>query len=214
METKFQTSFIPKTTIVPTIDSGHRKGPTSFFLVFSFFLFLISILLGGLSFAYLKYLADQKVSISSDLEKNIKAFEPDTIRRYARLDSKIDTAKSLLEKHIALSYFLEFLGNETLKSVRFSEMKYSLSSDGKEASLGFSGQATGYNAVAFQSAVFGKNPNLKNVLFSDLNLDKSGNVVFVLSLNIDSSFVYYKKSVNEKAAENKNVSLESNIDIN
>lgn len=214
METKFQTSFIPKTTIAPVASFKPRKQ-TSLLLVISFFLFLISVLFGGLAFGYLKFLDGRKAAIQADLEKNIKAFEPDTIRKYARLDSRIDASKTLLEKHIALSYFLEFLSTETLKSVRFLDMKYDLSSDGKTASINMNGQASGYNAVAYQSIIFGKSSSLKDTLFSNLDLDKTGNVVFNLTFKLDPGFVYYKK----KAAEFKKpesgspeVSLDERID--
>ncbi len=134
METKFQTSFIPKTTIAASISPRPRRT-TSIFLVLCFFIFLISVLLGGLAFGYLKFVEGQKVSIQANLEKNIRAFEPDTIRLYARLDNRMDVAKTLLEKHIAVSYFLDFLSTETLKSVRFLDMKYALSADGKTADV-------------------------------------------------------------------------------
>lgn len=192
METKFQTSFIPKTAITPSADFRPRKQ-TSLLLVLSFFLFLVSILLGGLSFGYEKYLTKQKEDVSASISDNVKKFEEDTIRTYARLDNKIDTAKLLLEKHIALSYFLDFLQKETLKSIRFLDMAYTLGADGKTADIQMNAQASGYNAVAFQSTTFSKQSSLKNMIFSNLDLDKTGNVVFKLAFKLDSSFVYYKK---------------------
>lgn len=202
METKFQTSFIPKTAIAPTFDSRPRKT-TSLFFVISFFLFLVSLLMGGLAFGYEKYLTKQKEDINVEIGKNVKEFEEDTIRTYARLDKKIDTAKSILEKHIALSYFLDFLSKETLKSIRFLDMTYTLASDGKSADIKMNAQASGYNAVAYQSATFGKQSSLKNMIFSNLDLDKTGNVVFSLAFKLDSSFVYYKKKAADFLKESK-----------
>ncbi len=194
METKFQTSFIPKTSIVPETNFRPQKQ-TSLFLVLSFFLFLISILLGGLSFGYYRYLDGQKNQITNDLQKNVQYFEEDTIKRYARLDQKIDSAKSLFEKHIALSYFLDFLAKETLKSVRFLDFSYILDDEGNSADIVLNAQASGYNAVAYQSQLLGQQSSLKKIIFSNLDLDKTGNVVFKLGLTLDSTFVYYKKNV-------------------
>lgn len=214
METKFQTSFIPKTAIAPAFDA-HPRRQTSLFLVLSFFLFLVSVLLGGLAFGYERYLVKQKDDISANIATNVKAFEEDTIRTYARLDKKIDTAKMLLEKHVALSYFLDFLGKETLKSVRFLDMAYALGSDGKTADIQMNAQASGYNAVAYQSSTFGKQSSLKNMIFSNLDLDKTGNVVFKLAFKLDSSFVYYKKKAADflkesKASSNTNTQPKNN----
>lgn len=193
METKFQTSFIPKTSIVPNTEFHPRKQ-TSLFLVISFFLFLISVLLGGLAFGYHRYLDGQKTQITNDLQKNVQYFEEDTIRRYARLDQKIDSAKLLFEKHIALSYFLDFLSKETLKSVRFLDFSYMLDENGQSADIVLNAQASGYNAVAYQSQLLGEQSSLKKIIFSNLDLDKTGNVIFKLALTLDSTFVYYKKN--------------------
>jgi len=215
VETKFQTSFIPKTTIAPVAEFKPRRQ-TSLLLVISFFIFLVSVLLGGLAFGYHKLVEKNKADTQANLESNIKAFQPDTIRSYARLDSRIDTAKLLLERHIALSYFLDFLSRETLKSVRFLDMKYALSPDGKTANIDMNGQTGGnnYNAVAFQSTVFGKNSSLQNIIFSNLDLDKGGNVVFNLGLKLDPSFVYYKKRASEFMNEGQapTISLEEQVD--
>lgn len=210
METKFQTSFIPKAPLAQS-QSVAPRGSRSFFLMFSFLFFVINIVLAGAFFAYSKfYLTENKNNIAANLEKNIKAFEPDTIKKYAELDSRIDTARSLIDKHIAVSYFLDFLSLETLKSVSFSDLKYDLSQDGKATVL-MNGVASSYNAVAFQSAVFGKNSNLKDMIFSNLDLDKAGNVVFNLSMKVDPSFIYYKKKAADFLKKDK-TSFDDNIE--
>lgn len=213
METKFQTSFIPKTTIAPTAEFRPRRQ-TSLLLVSSFFLFLISVLLGGLAFGYEKFLLNEKANITNIISENVKKFQEDTIRKYARLDQKIDNAKSLIEKHVALSYFLDFLSKETLKSVRFLDMAYTLSPDGKSADIQMNAQASGYNAVAYQSTVFGKQSSLKNIIFSGLDLDKAGNVVFKLAFKLDLTFVYYKKNAADFLKQSNNTvdNLEAQVD--
>jgi hypothetical protein len=119
------------------------------------------------------------------------------------LDKKIESAKTLFEKHIALSYFLDFLGKETLKSIRFLDFSYVLNQGGQSADISLNAQANGYNALAYQSTVFGKQSSLKKIIFSNLDLDKAGNVVFKLNLMLDPAFVYYKKNVNDFMKEKK-----------
>lgn len=214
METKFQTSFIPKANMAPNVPV-HTRRPTSFFLAFAFVIFLINVVLAAGAYTYSKYyLVEQEDNISTNLDKNVKAFEPDTIKKYAKLDTRIDTARYLIENHIAVSYFLDFLSLETLKSVSFTDMKYELSADGKSANISMNGLASGYNAVAFQSSVFGKNSNLKDMIFSNLDLDKLGNVVFNLSMKVEPGFIYYKKNINDFLKKDQtSMDIESSMSI-
>lgn len=190
METKFQTSFIPKTTLEPS--DSHTKRPMGLVTFIATIIFFISVVIAAGTFGWGKYLENQKAQMKSDLEKNIKAFEPQTISEYVRLNNRIDFAKVILAKHVAVSYVFDFLADQTLQSVAFSDFKYDLSVDGT-AVLSLNGTAKSYNAVAYQSEVFGKERALKDPLFSNLDLDTAGNVVFNFTTKIDPGFIAYTR---------------------
>ncbi|HEY4512467.1 MAG TPA: hypothetical protein VJH63_02280 [Candidatus Paceibacterota bacterium] len=194
METKFQTSFIPKTALDP-VSSGTKK-PMGLFVFISTIIFFISVVIAAGAFGWDKYLENRKVQLKSDLERNVKAFEPQTIEEYVRLNNRIDAAKTLLSKHIAVSYVFDFLQDQTLQSVRFSDFKYDLVTDGS-ANISLNGEAKSYNAVAYQSEVFGKERALKSPIFSNLDLDAAGNVIFNFNTKIDPGFIVYTRKASQ-----------------
>lgn len=206
METKFQTSFIPKTTIqTPTTPTFKGKKSPGVLVSLSFLIFLVSLLFAALSFGYLAYLENTKKTMDAELKANIEKFEKKTLEEYARLDTRIETAAGLINSHIAPSYFLEFLQNETLKSVKFGNLKYELSADGSYASIAMNGVAKSYNAIAFQSNVFGNFKDLTTPIFSNLDLDLLGNVTFAFTSRVNSSFIYYKNKAEEFKSRSEGV---------
>ncbi len=199
METKFQTSFIPKTSLDP-VASGQKK-PLGLLTFIATIIFFISVLVGGGTFGWGKYLEGQKAKMKHDLDANIKAFEPKTLQEYVRLNTRLNASQQLLSKHVAVSYIFDFLSENSLQSVAFSDFKYSISPDGS-AKLALNGVAKSYNAVAFQSEVFGRERALEDPIFSNLDLDTSGNVVFNFGTNINPGFIVYtRKAVQAAAAE-------------
>ncbi len=200
METKFQTSFIPKTTLDPIANNtAHR--PLGFFSFITSIIFFITVLVAGGAFGWHKYLDSSKLKIQSDLDRNIKSFEPQTLDEYVRLNNRIDSAKTLLAKHVAVSYIFDFLQEQTIQSVKFSDFKYDIGTDGS-ALLSMNGEAKSYNAVAYQAEVFGKERALKTPLFSNLDLDTFGNVIFNFTTKVDPGFITYTRKANTDTSSN------------
>lgn len=206
METKFQTSFIPKTTLDPIASNTVHK-PIGFFSFIASIIFFITVLVAGGAFGWNKYLENSKANTKNNLERNIKSFEPQTLDEYVRLNNRIDSAKTLLASHVAVSYIFDFLQEQTIQSVKFTDFKYETGPDGV-ATLSMNGQAKSYNAVAYQAEVFGKERALRTPLFSNLDLDTFGNVIFNFTTKIDPGFVTYTR----KAATDN--SLDSDTIIN
>jgi len=193
METKFQTSFIPKVPIGQSTFTPVKR-PMNFFVFISTIIFILSLVLAGASYGYIKVLERSQEKIKTDLDANIKAFDPVMIEKYVRLDTRIETAKNLLLKHISASNLFSFLSENTLKTVRFNDFKYSLGSNGVP-SLAINGIAKNYNSVAYQAQVFGGKKELKNFLISGLNADVERDTVsFNVSTDVEPSFTYYSNS--------------------
>lgn len=202
METKFQTSFIPKQGVSVTADFRPKKS-MGFFAFFATLIFFVSIILAGGIFGWKTYLQSQKTTMMKDLDKNIKAFEPQTIEQYVRLDNRINAAKEILSKHIAVSYLFDFLQEKTLQSVQFNDFKYDLGLDGF-ATVIMNGQAKSYNSVAYQSEVFGSKVSGEQTsfigpIFSNLDLDQFGNVLFNFNTKVQPGFLSYSRKAATEA---------------
>jgi hypothetical protein len=199
METKFQTSFIPKK---PVVEERRNNSSISLFLLLSIIVFLVSLGLGGWIFIQKDLLIKNIESAQSVIKKNQGAFELDTIESMIRLDSRIKIAKGLLASHTSISPIFSFLEDKTLKSVRFKT--FAFSGAGKDESGAISikvtmtGQARDFKTIALQAEEFG-NVNYRNIIknpvFSDLNLTSDGSVSFSASMFVLPDFLSYSKKI-------------------
>lgn len=203
METKFQTSFIPKQPV--TSEAPHHASAASLFFLFAFIIFMASLASAGGVFIYSQIIKKNINEGKAQLTLNKNAFDPNTISQITRLNDRINAADSLLKKHKSVSTLFLVLSNSTLKNVRFSDFNYAGIDD--KIVLSMRGQATSYETVALQAKEF-TNPNLKNVfrspLFGDLTLDTLGNVSFSFTTSIDPLLVdYYKLKKEEYSAASR-----------
>lgn len=199
METRFQTSFIPKQPV--TSEAPRHTSASSLFFLFTFILFMASLAGAGGVFIWQEIVSKNIEEGKAQLTLNKNAFDPNTISQLTRLNNRINAAEELLKKHKSVSTLFLVLSNATLKNVRFTDFGYTGVDD--KISLTMRGQAVSYETVALQAKEF-TNPNLKNVfrspLFGDLTLDTQGNVSFSFSANIDPLLVDYYKLKKEEYA--------------
>ena len=200
METKFQTSFIPKKPIVQEQAASPR---VSLFLLVSIIVFLVALGLAGWVFLEKNHLIQQINVDKQTIESNKGSFETGTIESMIRLDSRIKVANLLLNNHIAISPLFSFFEDRTLKNVRFKSFKFSLANSssglGSVATVEMNGQARDFKTVASQADEFGK-PDYRAIIkapvFSDLNLTQDGSVSFTFATSILPDFISYAKSGN------------------
>lgn len=203
MEPKYQTSFIPKkpvTTVGPT-----RSGGISLLLLVSVIIFLISLGLAGYVFLEKNLLIQKIKENQTTIEANKSGLVSDsiTIETLVELNSRINVAKNLLDKHIAVSPVFDFLQKGTLESVRFKNFNFT--SSGKDASgvgkmsVQMSGQARDWETIASQADEFGKTDWRKIITepkISNLSLNPDGSVSFLFSAFIAPEFLVYENSKN------------------
>jgi len=193
MEPKFQTSFIPKKPIGSS-ESIVRKS-INFFAIIATILFLGSLVLSGAVYAWRYTLQKQVANSEASLVKAREEFDQNFIGYVNRLNTRIETSKSLLSGHIGASPIFGFIAQHTLKTVSYSNFSYSYEADGS-VKVVLSGIAKSYSTIALQSEEFGKqNQYIKNPVFSNLTLDQSGNVTFTLSAFLDKSLISYQKNL-------------------
>ena len=193
MPPNIPSSFIPKRPILQTTGAS-RTGVGVFFLL-SVLIFLIGLLASAGVFLYKDYLERRIASMDESLTRAKAAFEPTLIRELKRLDNRIESSKTLLKNHVAISSIFNLLEEATLSGVRFDEFSYASVGE-RELSLSMHGQAKNYAAVALQSDTFGKTKHLSNQIFSDLDLDGSGMVVFSFEADVSPELISYRDSLN------------------
>lgn len=198
METKYQTSFIPKKPVAVTGQS--QSSGMSFFLIVSIVLFLIS--LGLASYVFLernllvkKITADQ---VTIEANKNGLTSDSNTIENLVSLNSRINVANILLSKHVAVSPIFNFLQQATLRSVRFKNFSFS-SIEGGKIAVQMAGQARDWETVASQADEFGKVDYRKIITepkISNLSLNADGSISFSFSAYITPEFIVYGTNQN------------------
>ncbi|KND48655.1 MAG: putative pilN [Parcubacteria bacterium C7867-005] len=202
MDPKFQSSFIPKGPIATSATLGReRSGERGLFGNIALFVFVLSLLSAGGVWAYGQYLENNIAKKGKDLEAARSTLEPESIKELTRLNSRLVSTQSILSKHTILSPLFEFLESSTYKTVRFTDFRYEMTNKG--LTLAMKGQARGYSAVALQADEFAKSKYIKNPIFSDLNLDERGNVVFSFRADLDPSIISYKSKIEAQEAIDK-----------
>jgi hypothetical protein len=210
METRFQTSFIPKKPMASTIGGvsapRHHVG-TSLFMTISTILFVISLAGAGGAYFYNQYLISAQSGYENDLVARKQQFNIDLIGQLKGESTKIDLAENLLRNHLALSQIFPIISTMTIEDVRFMSMDLSTptsASDGIKVSM--NGYGTSFSAVAFQSDVlnqldqYGLRTVVKNPILSSPARGANGSVSFGFTATIDSASLSYEKSVSPASA--------------
>ncbi|MES3030896.1 MAG: hypothetical protein V4697_00605 [Patescibacteria group bacterium] len=199
METKFQTSFIPKKPIVA--DQKIRKsGGTSVFMFLATLIFIASIAGAVFSVIWKGVLLQAQESYKERLVESEKRFNTNLIEELKKANTKIDLGKQLLKNHLAVSEVFGIISRLTIEGVQFESFDFSgAAKDGEGLKISMKGKGNSFSAIAFQSDVFGQsqrygsNKILKNPVLSDLNLDDKGNVGFTFTTSIDPTDISYEK---------------------
>lgn len=184
------TSFIPKK---PTTPVARRRRGT---VINIFFLAALIIFLGAVTvavgvFLYQKVVTQNIEEKSGQLADARAAFEPVTIEALATMDNRLKAATEVLREHTAPSVFFEFLEQSTLKSIQFIDFTYRANPDGL-ISIGMRGKGQSFSSVALQSDIFGKDAFIQNPLFSNLDIDNDGNVIFKFTADLDPALISYR----------------------
>ena len=194
MERNFQTSFIPKKSIVK--ERAVVARPVSFLVIISIFiLFSMLIGTGGLYF-YKKIMEKNITEIENSLNAAKNRFEPSRITELQVLDKRLRASSEILSKHIAVTPIFKALQLITMKTVRYIKFSYDFTNEiNSKVLVKMNGHAVGYRSIALQADLFTKNKNLIDPIFSNLTLDDKGSVLFDLEFSVDPSFVGYKQTL-------------------
>ena len=204
MVIQFKTSFTPPKTPIVSREGPHASwGGVNLFSIIAFVTFFLTGALAAGVFFYKSYLVRAIVTMDASLAEAKKSFEPEFIEEAARLHARIAAGKELLNQHRALSPLFDILEKKTLENVRFQDLHFTAEQE-KDILLSMTGEARSFNAVALQSDVFGTEPSFTNPVFSNFNLNDSGDVVFDFSTTVDVELLRYREMVlGDRESDNK-----------
>ncbi len=206
METKFQTSFIPKKPLV-TSDSSTKvvavhSGGTSIVMIISIILFIASIAGAAGSVVWIGVLKKAQDTYQQQLKDSEKRFNTSLIEDLKKFSTKIEISKELFQKHLSVSEIFPIINQLTIETVMFDSFDFSQVDGSPESvQIRMQGVAKNYNSIAFQSDVFGKsdkfgkNKVIKNPVVADLEEGEDGQINFSFSGLLSSKDLLYQNTV-------------------
>lgn len=200
VDTKFQTSFIPKQPVGEETPQEGSGGGILFLI--SFLILVASIAAGAGVFIWNKTVQANIEGGRTELEKHNAVFDANSIKEFTRLDTRIDVASMLLKQHVRPSQIFPRLAANTLETVRFNNFNYTYEGNDK-IMISMSGEALDYESMALQAQQFTQ-PQLQNSfrspIFSNFSKDED-TVVFTFTSGIDPYVIDYYQS---RMADRKN----------
>ena len=219
METKFQTSFIPKKQLSQTGShvSSSSYGISSLFLLIGSVIFIVSIAGAAGAYFWNDHVNTLQLQYKAELATRQKEFGIDKIEELKQDQNKIDTARKLIDNHLALSRVFGVLGKFTTEDVRFMSLDISAPSGPTAATdsikISMRGYGMSFPSVAWQSDVLSQLEKyiprklVKNPILSDPSLDSSGTVSFGFSATMDAqNFLYKNSSVTSSTTDQSSIS--------
>ncbi len=145
MDSKFQSSFIPRTSVVGQTFHKESSGPLGKLASLIFVLALLG--LGGL-FAYNKITERSIDGLRVELATAEAAIDKETINKLTDFNKRIKAIEVVLNRHVAVSEYLKLLGNNTITSMSYSSLKYTAMDSEKAIVAALMGVAPSYGAIA------------------------------------------------------------------
>lgn len=127
-----------------------------------------------------------------EFNREMQELDVSAVTRLVNLDSKMRSARSVINNHVTLVPLLAVLEEYTLHNVRFSSFEFNR----EGGDLKLAGVARSYEDMALQSRVFRSAPQVRQVSFSGFGSDDLGNIRFNVVLGIDESVLKYQANRN------------------
>lgn len=199
METKFQTSFIPKKPIA-TNEKKHSHVGSSVFMTIATLVFIASVAGAGFVIVWKNVLNKSQENYKLQLAESKKRFNTNLIEDLRKANTKIDLTKQILSNHLEVTSIFSIISKLTIQGVRFTSFDFSApDKDGEGIKISMKGVASSFTSIAYQAEVFGKsekfgsNKILKNPVISGLAVDEKGYVGFDFTTVINPDDILYEK---------------------
>lgn len=211
MDTKFQTSFIPKrSSIVEQKVVRHRSASVVTFL--GVIIFVVSLAGAVFSFVWKATLVQNQKSYQTALEDAETKYNPTLLNNLRKSSAKLELSKKILDNHVASSEIFSVLSKLTIEGVQFKEFEFVTGAEMTQGDVKvkLKGVGNSFSAIAYQSDVFGQSDRFgvgklfRNPVIGDLALEENGRVGFTFSADISLADISYKKLLGVETANSDN----------
>lgn len=161
------------------------------FAFFGYGLLVLMLVASAGVFSYEHLLSSQKATKDAELAKKEAAIDPKTADGFVRLRDRLQSGKTLIANHVAISRFFGDFDTLIPTGVRFTALELSpvVGASGK---LTAAGSARTFNQLAVLSSNFAADGNIRDAIFSDLTVDsQSGAVTFSLTASVDAALTAF-----------------------
>lgn len=189
MDTKFSSSFIPKTSY----EEANTNSPSfGIFSAVAILLFIISIVSSGGFFVYKMMLKGDTENLKSQLESAIAEVDTNSINDIILFEKRITSIKDILRNHVVASSYFDMLEKTTVSKIQFTDLKYNFV-PGENLKVEMGGRASSFGTIALQEDAFLKDPNTVSVTFTSMRADKKTGVVsFAFKGEFKSDLIKFK----------------------
>lgn len=170
--------FLSKNQTPSQIYKPAKMGLLTWIMIF---ILLITLVAFGGIFYYQKRLNEQINVLSESVKNEKKKLEAGSINEMIDFSQRIKIGKEILLNHVITSTVFNFLEENTLNRVSFSNFKFS----GKLVVM--EGSTEDFTTLAKQIEVLRANSFIKTAEFSNFSLSSDGSVSFNVSLSFDDS---------------------------
>lgn len=194
MANQFETSFIPQQPILKVEgSSSKRRETTNFALILAVILFFIALGVSVGTYFYRVQVEKRVLDAGQRLADAEKLFNIDEISTYKHIDTRLTTAKQLVDAHVIFSVVLDLLETSAAQNIGLTSFGFTQGS--KDYMISLSGQAPSYAAVYFQSEAWrAMRPMVTHVEISGMNLNgQTGVVGFSAAITIDPSYLNFSR---------------------
>lgn len=160
------------------------------FDILSYVILLIVFVLALGVFVYGRVLTERQAVKDKALIVAEENIDSETIKEFVQLRDRLDSSKKLLKNHVVFSAFFTALGGILPVNVRFSSLSISVD-ETNTAKIQGVGVAKSFNTLAFASTAFATDKRIKDVIFSDIAINKDNSVSFSMQALLDPKLITY-----------------------
>lgn len=202
MGNQFETSFIPQQPLLKVEGSMRPRESLNIALVIALVLFFVSIVVSAGVYVYRTQVNKSIAVHEKQLADAEQYFDIDEITKFKHVDTRLTTAKNLVDRHVIFSVILDLLEASTAQNVGLMSLGFAKTGRGYEVSL--AAEAPSYAAVYFQRDAWrNMKPMITDVRVSGMSLSQqTGIVSFSTVLTIDPSYLEFSRYLDaQKRAE-------------
>lgn len=182
MAQQINASFIPKKEVRARAPRVRSVG-ANLFLLIGVIVFLTALLASLGVFLWGEQLDAQNSRSLQSLTDSREDFAIATIQEFIEVNSRLESAESILDNHINVTEIFDILEQDTLQDIYLSN--FSFDTQGSEVVISARGYAPTYAHVALQADQYSANNLINDLILSGVNQAREGGIQFDLNFSLE-----------------------------